>query len=40
MGLADNLASIPGLTSLHLEVLAAHDIRTQTAWQIWLAMSC
>jgi N utilization substance protein A len=28
MGLADDLASIPGLTSSHLEALAAHDIRT------------
>lgn len=28
MGLADDLATVAGLTSLHLELLAAHDIRT------------
>jgi N utilization substance protein A len=28
MGLADDLAPVPGLTSSHLEALAAHNIRS------------
>lgn len=27
MGVADDLAAVPGLTSMHLEVLAAHGVR-------------